>query len=173
VKLFFPLLIFLPYIGRAQTGLNKITLLDGKVQFSAPKELSPITDEAWKVKYYDMPKPTLALSDETGEVNLIVDLTKQPATEDQLDSYRDFRVEKLKKTIPDIKILSDSVKSVNGRKIGYIKFISQASDQNIFNYYFFTVANGKILFFTFNCIETLQKPWESEADKIIESLRIK
>ena len=173
MKLFFPLLIFLPYIGTAQTGLNKIILLDGKVQFSAPKELSPITDEAWKVKYHDMPKPTLALSDEAGEINLIVDLTKQPATEDQLDSYRDFRVEKLKKTIPDIKILSDSVKSVNGRKIGYIKFISQASDQNIFNYYFFIVANGKILFFTFNCIETLQKPWESEADKIIESLRIK
>jgi hypothetical protein len=55
----------------------------------------------------------------------------------------------------------------------FIKFSSQASDQNIFNFFFFTVVNGKILIFTFNCIERLQKPWEKAADEILDSIKVK
>jgi len=57
--------------------------------------------------------------------------------------------------------------------VGYIKFLSQAVDQAVFNYYFFAVADGKVLFFTFNCIEKLRKDWEKEADEIVASVKTK
>lgn len=127
----------------------------------------------WTLKYHNQPRPELVLTDENGEINLLVDLTHQPAAESQIAAYKDFRISNLKKTRTDIKILGDGIKSVNGKNIGFIKFSSEARDQNIFNFYFFTIVNGKILFFHFNCIEKLQKSWEKTADEILNSLKTK
>jgi hypothetical protein len=102
-----------------------------------------------------------------------VTLTQQTAEESQIMAYKDFRISNLKKTRTDIQILGDGIKNVYGKNIGFIKFSSQASDQNIFNFYFFMVVNGKILQFTFNCIDKLQKPWEKAADEILDSVKEK
>ncbi len=167
-------LLFLPIFTFGQIKLDKkISLLDNKVEILAPKELSKMSDEMWTLKYHTLPRPELVLTDENGEINLLVDLTQQPAAENQIAAYKDFRISNLKKNRTDIKILSDGIKTVDGKKIGFIKFSSEASDQNIFNFYFFTVVNGKILLFTFNCIEALQKTWEKTADEILDSLKIK
>jgi len=167
-------LLFLPLLSLGQTKLDKtISLLNGKVEILAPNELFNMSDEMWKLKYHNLPKPALVLTDENGEINLLVDLTQQPAVENQIAAYKDFRIENLKKTRTDIKILGEGIKNVNGKNIGFIKFSSQASDQNIYNFYFFTVVDGKITFFNFNCIEKLQNTWEKTADKILDSLKIK
>ncbi|MGC4104382.1 hypothetical protein [Ferruginibacter sp.] len=167
-------LLLFPILSFGQIKLDKtIALFDNKVELLAPRELSNMSDEKWTLKYHNTPKPELALTDENLEINLLVNLTQQPATESQIAAYKDFRIANLKKTRTDIKILGDGVKTVNGKSIGFIKFSSQAIDQGIFNFYFFTVFNGKILLFTFNCIEKLQKDWEKAADEILNSLKIK
>ncbi len=132
-----------------------------------------MTEEMWTAKYQKRARPILALSDEDGEVNLIADMTQQPATENQIVSFKDYQIQQLKAKRPDLNLLSDGVKTVNGKKVGYFKFVTQAVDQKVFNYYFFTIVDGKILLFTFNCIEKLQKKWESTADDIVSSLQIK
>jgi hypothetical protein len=166
-------LLLFPIFAFTQTKPAKVSFLDDKVEILVPSELTKMSDQVWTLKYRDMPRPVLALSDENGEVNLLGDLTKQPATEAQLASYKDFRKANLKKSHPEARLLGDSIKTVNGKKVGYIKFISAASDQNIFNYYFFTIENGQILFFTFNCIEKMQSSWEKAADEIVASLKVK
>lgn len=169
----FIVLLFFPIFSFGQIKLDKtISLLDNKVEILAPKELSKMSDEMWTLKYHDLPRPELVLTDENGEVNLLVDLTQQAAAESQISAYKDFRISNLKKRT-DIKILGEGIKNVNGKNIGFIKFSSQAIDQNIFNFYFFTVVKGKILLFTFNCIEKLQPTWENVADEILNSLKIK
>lgn len=166
-------LLFLPFIGLAQVKLDKtISLLNNKVEFLVPKELANMSKEMWSLKYHDTPRPALVLTDENGEINLLVDFTPQPAAENQIADYKDFRIAKLKKTRTDIKIIGQGVKKANGKTIGFIKFTSQASDQNVYNFYFFTVVNGKILFFTFNCIEKLQDTWEKAADDILGSIKL-
>ena len=167
-------LLLLPIVGFGQIKLdNKLSLLDNKVEISLPKELSKMSDTMWSYKYHRLPRPALVMTDENGEINLLLNLTNQAATESQLSEYADLRVANLKKTRTDIKILDQGVKVVNGKKVGFIKFSSVAVDQNIFNYYFFTVLDGKIIFFTFNCIEKLQKTWESVAEDILNSLKVK
>ena len=166
-------LLLFPVFSFTQTKPAKVSFLDDKVEVLVPSELTKMGDQVWTLKYHDLPKPVLALSDENGEINLLGDLTKQPATEAQLASYKDFRKANLKKSHPEAKVLEDSIKTINGKKVGYIKFISTASDQNIFNYYFFTIENGKILFFTFNCIENKRSTWEKAADEMVASLKIK
>ena len=169
----FLILLLLPIFSFGQSKLDTVSILKGKVKILAPKELSSMTDEMWTAKYQKRPRPILVLSDEDGEVNLIADMTQQPATENQVASFKDYQIQQLKAKRPDLNLLSDGVKTVNGKKVGYFKFVTQAVDQKVFNYYFFTIVDGKILLFTFNCIEKLQKKWESTADNIVASLQIK
>jgi len=139
----------------------------------APKELTAISDQMWTLKYQNRKRPILALSDEAGEVNLIGDMTQQAALEAQLESFRDYQIQQLKKSHPDMVLLDKGVRSNSKTKICYFKFVTQAIDQKVFNYYFFTVIEGKILIFTFNCITKLQKKWESAADQIVASVTAK
>jgi hypothetical protein len=167
-------LLFFPILSFAQIKPDKtISLLDNKVELLVPKELSKMSDEMWTLKYHNLQRPELVLTDVNGEINLLVELTQQPAAESQIAAYKDFRISNLKESRKDIKILQDGIKTVNGKNIGFIKFSSHASDQNIFNFYFFTVVKGNILFFTFNCIEKLQKSWEKTADEMLASIKIK
>lgn len=168
------LLIFLtlPLIGTAQVDLVKTTLLGGKVELLVPKQLTAMTDDMWNFKYHLKTKPTLVLTDANAEVNFIVSATQLPLQEAQMEEYTNMHMANLQKSRPDLKILSKSVKKVNGKNVGYCKFVIQASDQAVFNYYFFIIVDGKLLYFTFNCIEKLQDTWEKYADQIVESLKV-
>lgn len=132
-----------------------------------------MSDEMWTAKYQRRTRPILVLSDEDGEVNLLADMTKLVATESQIPAFKDAQLQQLKKSRPDMTVFDEGVRSINGKKVGYFKFLTQAVDQKVFNYYFFTVVDGKILLFSFNCIEKLQKKWEPTADKIVSSLTTK
>lgn len=154
----------------AQEALRKVRFLNDRVEIHVPKDLTAMTDEMWSMKYRRA-RPTLALSDTNARVNLIADLTASAATEDQIRMFKALHLAQLQKSRPDMELLGQGVKVVDGRKIGYIKFLSQAVDQKVFNYMFFTVHKGKLLLFTFNCIQSLQKNWEKTADYIVTSVK--
>lgn len=166
-------LLLFPIFSLGQSKLDTVSIVGGKVKILAPKELSSMTEEMWTAKYQKRTRPVMVLSDEYGEVNLIADMTQQPATENQITSFKDYQIEQLKSKRPDFNLLSDGEKIINGKKVGYFKFVIQALDQKVFNYYFFAIVDRKILLFTFNCIQKLQKKWESTADNIVASLLIK
>ena len=128
-----------------------------------------MSDEAWNIKYPTKPRSEMALSTKNGEVNLLGELTKQECPEDRLTAFKDFQVGQLKQ----YEVTSQGVKTVNGRKIAFIKFNSKAIDKDVFNYYFFTIVDGKVLFFTFNASEKEKKSWEKAADKILSSIKVK
>ncbi|MES1222361.1 MAG: hypothetical protein ABUT20_43105 [Bacteroidota bacterium] len=151
---------------------QKILLLDGKVQLLVPKELPKITDQMWNTKYPGKAKPLLGLSDENGEINLIADMTDQPVTESQMGAFKDFQLQQIKQRRHDAEFLEDGIKTINGKKVSYFKFLSKAIDQKVFNYFFFVNVHGKVLLFTFNCIEKLRKDWEKTADDIVSTLKV-
>jgi hypothetical protein len=132
-----------------------------------------MSDEMWAAKYQKRTRPILVLTDEDGEVNLIADMTPMLANEGQIAAFKDAQLKQLKGRRPDMVVLKEGVETVNGKKVGYFKFLTQAVDQKVFNYYFFTVVNGKILLFSFNSIQKLQEKWEHTADEMVRSLRTK
>ncbi len=171
MKLFIAMLF--PLLSFSQIKVDqKMSILDGKVEFLVPKELSKMTGDMWKIKYGNAKQPVLALSDKDGEANLIGQMTNQDWEENNLDEYKNFRIENLRKTRPNLKVLKDGNKEINGRKVGFFQFMTEAVDANVFNYYFFTVVEGKILIFTFNCPEKLKSSWEIVGDQIVSSLKI-
>ena len=168
------LLLFLPAISTGQIKLgHKISLFRGRAVIAAPAILKEMNEQVWKIKYGTVLQPELALSDSAAEINLLGEHTAQTCSESQLAQYKDFRINKLKKTRSDITIIDQGIKEVSGKKMGFLKFMSQAADSRIFNYYFFTILDSKIVMFTFNCMEKHRKVWEKVADAMAESLRIK
>lgn len=167
-KIFF---LLIPLLNFSQAKLDKVSFINNKVTILVPAGFVKMSDEMWTLKYHNIPRPELVLTDLDGEVNLLASLTPQSANESQLLEFKNFQLNNIKKR-PDVNILSSGINIVNGKKVSYIKFISEAVDQNVFNYYFFTIYNGKVLFFSFNCIEKLEKDWEKSADEIVASLKI-
>lgn len=165
------LLFIIPILTLAKTTNERtIYLLDKKVELTTPGLLMEMSDQMYKLKYESRPRPAVALSDKNGEVSLIGMITHQRANESQISAYKDFQIAELKKTYPDLQLINGGLKTIRGKKIGYFKFLSQATDQKIFNYYFFTIVDGEVILFNFNCIEKLRSSWENKSEQIVSSL---
>ncbi|PWU04289.1 MAG: hypothetical protein C5B52_01645 [Bacteroidetes bacterium] len=165
------LVLLFPIFSVAQSDTLK--LLDGKVSLVVPNTLKPMSDELWKLKYPTAPRPEFALSDASGEVNLIMRNTGQPIDESQLEEFKDFQLNAIRENRPNLEVQAQGIKTINGKRVSYFKMITQARDLKIFNYYNFVAIDGRVVMFTFNCTTRLQKKWEVEAEKIIQSLHIK
>jgi hypothetical protein len=166
-------LLLFPMLGFSQGRLKSITLFEGKVELMVPKKMAEMSDEMWALKYRSRDRPAMVLTDDDGEVNLLASQTAQSAGESQMAAFVDFQMDQLKKQRSDLFMLDHGVRAVNGRNVGFFKFHSTAADQKVFNYYFFIIVDGKILLFTFNCIDRLQGTWEETADQIVGSLKVK
>jgi hypothetical protein len=165
--------LLIPVLSLYQSDLVKTSIINNKVELKVPKQLTKMSDEMWKVKYHSKTRPIMVLTDDKGEVNLIADQNIQLLADEQLAAYNDFQIKQFKKTHPDMILRGSGIKTVNKKKIGFLKFTTSAVDQKVFNYYFFTSFEGKLLLFSFNCIESLRPTWEKTADQVVESLRIK
>ncbi len=164
----------LSYSASAQLKLeNKITLLNGKVEILVPSVLAEMNQAQWTLKYGTSSRPELALSDPGFEVSLNAQYTSHQRTEDQLQEYKDFRIASLKKTRTDVQILNEGIIEIHGKKVGFFTFNTQAIGSEIYNYYFFTVVDGKVLLFHFNCKESLRNDWEKTSKEIANSLVVK
>ena len=160
-------------LSQVKSDWKTATVCNGNVEISFPKELKPMTDEMYNFKYRMANKPELCLSDESMEISLIGSLRQENSTDKDLEQILKASVNNLKIKRPDAEIIFNGVKIINDKKIAIIKFTSQAIDQKVFNYMFFTSVNGKTFMASFNCIETLHKKWEPIADEIINTIKVK
>jgi hypothetical protein len=164
------LFIFSIFTTAQTTNEKKIYLLNKKVELVTPAHLVEMSNQMYKLKYENRPRPAVALSDKNGEVSLIGRITHQRASDSQIGAYKDFQIAELKKVYPDLQLIEGGLKTVRGKKVGYFKFLSRAVDQKIFNYYFFTIVDGEVVLFNFNCIERLRASWEKKSEQIVSSL---
>lgn len=167
------ILVLLPVFVFSQPGLEKITLLNNKVELLVPKELKKMPNEMIASKYPKDKQPLLLLNDAKGKVNLIAYNTQQLVSEDQMTAYKNFQMESLQKNHPEMHLIGNGMKIVNGKKVGFLKFISKSKDLRVFNYYFLVSVDNKALMFTFNCLETLRSKWEKTANSMLASLKVK
>ena len=173
IKLFL-LFLIVPVCINAQIKLEKRSLLDNKIELLVPTDFKPMSADMLNEKYPNRTnQPDVVLTDENAEINIVISLVNQPLQSAQIPAFKDFQITSLKRMHPDAKWLDNGVKVINGKKVGYFKLISNAVDQTVFNYYFFTNVDGKALVITFNCIEKLLPQWKDTAETIVSSLTVK
>jgi hypothetical protein len=153
--------------------LEKRRVLDEKIEILIPKEFKIMDSEMLDLKYKGQNKPTLVFTDEDGAVNIAFSHLPNTASDDIVEAYKNSIKNSFKKSFPNATWKGDGVKEINGRKVGYIKLVTDAIDQKVFNSLFITHCEGKLLIGTFNCTEKLLPKWEKVSEEIIESLVIK
>jgi hypothetical protein len=151
---------------------NKL-LLKGKVELKIPKYFNIMSEELMKLKYPSDRRPTLVYSNESGGINVGLNLTQNQASQQQISAYKDNFVQTFKKVYPSAAWKDSGVRIINGRKVGYLELITPAADTDIYNLMFFTDMNGKLLLCTFNCTKKDMNEWAPTAKEIMNSLKIK
>jgi len=168
------LLFLLPLFGHAQIKLEKRSILEGKVELMVPDYFKPMSSYGIIQKYPNAnQQPNLVLTDDKGDVNIVVALTPQPVRPEQMADYKAFMIQNLKRSHPNAQWGDNGVKTINGKKVGYFKMTNSAVDQKVFVFYFFTDLDGKALLFTFNCPLALLPKWKDTADQVMASLKVK
>jgi len=166
--------LLLSFACFSQIVLENISVLDNKIALLAPKGFTQMTDEMVAVKYpNNANKPNWVLSDEDGKVNLAYSFTKTELDDNGIPGFTDELITGLKANRKDIRFIDDGILLQDGKNIGYIKFISQAKDQKVFNYFFYISVDNRLLLFNFNCINKWRDKWETKAEEIANSIRVK
>lgn len=154
--------------------LEKRSLLQDNIEVLVPTHFVPMSAEMLALKYPTGPNtPSVVLTDEDGTVNIAISHISNQATPDIIEAYQKSIKTSFRTSHPKAIWKGEGVKLLNGRKIGYLKVITQGRDQPVYNYLLLTDLKGRLLIFTFNCTEKLLPEWEPTAEKIISSFRVK
>ncbi|WP_310395470.1 hypothetical protein [Hymenobacter sp.] len=148
-------------------------LLGNKIELKIPRGFDIMSEEMAKLKYPTERRPTLIYTNESGTINVALNLTSDKANQAQMTAYKDNFVKTFRSVYPSAEWKQTGVKEVNGRKVGYIELITPAIDTKVYNLIFFTDLNGQLLLCTFNCTEKNIGQWQPAAKEIMASLKLK
>jgi hypothetical protein len=149
------------------------SLLNDRVELKIPKNFEIMSEELVKLKYPSERRPTLVFSNESGGINVALNLTQNEATQQMIPAYKDNFVQTFQNLYPSAEWKDSGVKIINGRDVGYLELVTPAIDTEIYNLIFFTDLDGKLLLCTFNCTKKDMKKWRAVAKEIMNSLKIK
>lgn len=156
----------------AQDSSKTIKILNGRIQIEIPSGLHSMTAEEFQFKYHKPNTTNAAYSDKDLEANLLVSYQESVAlTEDQLSEASTAMSSQMKSKNPNLKVLSQGIKLVNGHKYAFLKFTSQGSDQPIFNYQLYGSVDKKFLMFVFNCPEKMKADWDPKAEAMWSTIK--
>jgi hypothetical protein len=153
--------------------LETKSLLNNKVELKIPKAFDIMSEELMKLKYPSERRPTLVYSNESGGINVALNLTQNKANSKLIPSYKDNFVQTFKNLYPSAEWKDSGVMTINGKEVGYLELVTPAMDTEIYNLVFFTDLDGKLLLCTFNCTKKSINEWTPIAKEIMHSLKVK
>lgn len=153
--------------------LETKSLLNDKVELKIPIEFGVMSEELMKLKYPSERRPALVYTNETGGINIALNLTQHQASQQLIPSFKDNFVQTFKGLYPSAEWKDSGVTTINGREVGYLELVTPAIDTEIYNLIFFTDLDGKLLLCTFNCTQKSIDEWAPTAKEIMNSLKIK
>jgi hypothetical protein len=167
------LIIVLTTAFTLSIDLETKSLLSDKVELKIPKEFDIMSEELLKMKYPSERRPTLVYTNETGGINIALNLTQNQASQQLIPDLKNNLVQTFKNLYPSAEWKDNGVKTINGRKVGYLELVTPAMDTEIYNLIFFTDLDGKLLLCSFNCTQKSIDEWTTTAKEIMSSLKIK
>ena len=169
------LAVFCLFINlQVEIELEKRSLLSNKIEMLVPKDFKEMSKEMIAFKYQGNNKPTFVLTNKEATVNIAMNILEgSPADSSVIENYETAVKNSFKNSFPDARWIDDGITTVNGKKTGYLKLITKALDQPIYNCLFITDIDGKLFICTFNCIEKVLPEWKYAADKMAGSFVVK
>lgn len=149
----------------AKTG-QTVSLMDGKLSFTLPAN---VTDKTGKLGTQSNNMHVYA--DESGQLAIIV--IEGDENHDSLVDLAKRMEEQQRLRLPDLKILTDKEITVNGQQMHQLDTLASANNQPVLSTLVLSKVDGKLI--TLQISQQGDKPEaaQAEADKIVNSLRVK
>lgn len=159
-------------IPNENPDLEQISILSGKVDILMPKSFVIMPEDMAKLKYPLETRPSLIYTNEDGTVNMAFTHSSSKIKENQISAFQDSLMNSMKEGQPDAKWLDSGIEEINGKSVGYFQLITPAIDTEVYNSFWFTELDGRILMCNFNSTVELMNEWEPVGQEIRNSLRI-
>lgn len=91
-------------------------LLNNKVELKIPKEFDIMSEKLIKQKYPSERRPTLVYSNESGGINVALNLLQNQANQGAISAYKDNFIQSFKNAYPSAVWKDSGVKEINGKK---------------------------------------------------------
>ena len=186
------LISFTSFAQYKKTKFNKIKIADF-VQVSIPEGFTEMPPELYSRKYnaYRPPIAIYTSEDQNADfgVNESVNRSlKAFARSDwnakDLEMIKGIYKASIAGMHSEVTFIQDKVESINGRNYAILEFVGAVKDEDKaitfnnkpvrqYSYLMYTVKEGRILIFNFNCPVQIQNQWQDIAKQIMSSVSIK
>ena len=116
-------------------------------------------------------QPTEVYTNESGSVNIALNHTDNPASQNQLPQFKQLLERQFYQ--PQIDFINSEIMAINGRDFIVMEFITPAADSKIYNLMFITSLENRLLLGTFNCIIKELPVWQAKGKEIINSVKVR
>jgi len=160
-------------IGQTSIKLRTISFSDGNVEIMIPEDFKIMSEEMLKLKYPSANRPTIVYTNDSGSINVALNLTTSSASQDLIPQFKEALQNTFKQVYPSAKWKDNGINTINDKRVGYLELVTPAIDTEVYNLIFFTDVNSQLLLCTFNCTVQYLEEWQSIGHEIMNSLKAK
>ena len=100
-QLFIVMLAGLLMAATSEIELETKSLLDDRIELKVPADFDLMDEAVIKMKYPTEQRPTLVYTNERASINVAINLTENPASQELMETYREAFLENFKTNFPD------------------------------------------------------------------------
>ncbi|MCT4584565.1 MAG: hypothetical protein N4A54_06540 [Peptostreptococcaceae bacterium] len=145
---------------------------DDKLYMQIPKDFQDMKDEIKDIKYPNIHRPEIIKTNKTSEIDITFKIIDQEIIEDSVYELTIGMKNMLKNLNPSNIFISQGLKKINLKNIGFLELKTTAIDGFLYNLMFFMVFEGKVLIGKIACIYDDYKTWKELGFKMIDSIKI-
>ncbi len=155
------------------SSFSETEVLAGKVSISIPDAFMVMPDDMVDIKYPRSKRPTEVFSDQSTQVNLVLNYTGHPISErDLVENHQRFS-DMFCNFHPLAEWKRDEIIEQNGHPFIVFELITPAIDTQIHNIIYVTSVDNRLLLASFNTTIEKATEWLPEGQKMMRSLKIK
>ena len=184
------LILTLYYLGSLLTGDVHTTEdkfvrveVSEEISVSLPESFQPMTEDLMQRKFLSARPPLAAYTSANQLADFTVGASNTRWQTTDLPILKDFYRSRLLELYDEVDFIDEGVRSVADVQVAYFEFTSVVKrDEDAltpkppvhrYTYAQYTIHQDKALVFTFSCPRQRQSQWQSIAQKVMESVKLK
>ncbi|WXR61447.1 hypothetical protein WG909_14250 [Peptostreptococcaceae bacterium AGR-M142] len=145
---------------------------EDRLYMKIPKDFVDMAKEIKDIKYPYIDRPEIIKTDKNSEIDITFKIIDQDITEDRVHELTLGMKTMLKRMNPSNLILSEGLKNINSKNIGFLEMKTTAIDGYIYNLIFFMVFEGKVLMGKVACLYDKHKIWKDLGFMMMDSVKV-
>ncbi|MCT4583552.1 MAG: hypothetical protein N4A54_01395 [Peptostreptococcaceae bacterium] len=145
---------------------------DKKISMKIPKDFDEMQNSMKRLKYPSDLRPDIIQTDKNSEIDISFKMMNEDVRENEIYDLTTASKDMLKNLNPGNIFLSEGVKNINSKNIGFLEFKSTAMDGFLYNIMFFSSLERKILMGKICCPYEKLGTWKYLGFEMMESFKI-